>query len=85
MVTDDLKVQSITNLGEVTVGGTADVQRVILAALANMNDPLVNEVLLAFKVKFSDRFTKTAIFPREGMSLPDGEIYREEVSQTENV
>jgi hypothetical protein len=25
----------------------------------------------------SDRITKTKIFPREGMALPDGETYKE--------
>ena len=51
---------------------------VIVAALAAMNDPNVNEVLLAFKVGFSDRFTKTKVFPRKGMALPNGEVYTDE-------
>lgn len=76
---DGLKTQIITNIGEMTVGGTSDVNRVIMLALANMNDPFVNEVLLAFQVKFSDRFTKTRVFPRNGMALPNGEVYTEKV------
>ena len=80
---DALKTQNITNIGELTVGGTSEVNRVILLALANLNDPHVNEVLLAFQVKFSDRFTKTRIFPRENMSLPNGEVYKEPVTETE--
>ncbi len=72
---DDFKTQVITNLGELTVGGTSDPMRVLIAALANLNEPLVNEVLLAFKVSFSDRLTGTRIFPREGMALPNGQVY----------
>lgn len=86
---DDLRTMVLTNIGELTVGGTDRIERVLIAALANMNDPYVNEVLLAYKVRFSDRFTKTRIFPREGMSLPNGEVYseppKEEVIENEKL
>jgi hypothetical protein len=75
---DALAVKDIPNIGELTVGGTNDPMRVVIAALAALNNPNVNEVLLAFRVKFSDRFTKTRVFPRDGMALPDGEVYKEE-------
>ena len=78
---DSVMITKITNIGELAVGGTSDVQKVILSALANMNDPYINEVLLAFRVNFLDRITKTRVFPRSGMALPNGEVYKEEPKQ----
>jgi len=78
---DNFKVQSFTNLGEITVGGTSDPLRVVLIALANLNNPEVNEVLQAFQVKFVDRFTSTNVFPRDGMALPNGAVYKTPVGE----
>lgn len=80
---DTVMIKEMTNIGELAVGGTSDVQKVILSALANMNDPYINEVLLAYKVNFLDRITKTRVFPRIGMALPNGEVYKEEPNQEE--
>lgn len=80
---DKIKIRTLTNIGEVVVGGVSTpdpiLQRmyVILLALINTNDPFVNEALLAQDVKFLDRFTKTKIFPRVGMALPNGQTYTE--------
>jgi hypothetical protein len=45
--------------------------------MALQDDPLVNSYFLAQKLKLSDRMTKTKIFPRDGMALPNGETYSE--------
>lgn len=73
-------IQNFEGIGELTVGGSAaggDATRMLFNALAMLNNPLVNSYLLAQKLKLSDRMTKTRIFPREGMALPNGEIYIE--------
>ena len=75
---DDLKVGKLSNIGEVVLGGTADINRVVITALANLNSPEVNEVLLAFKVRLKDRITGTTVFPRNGMVLPGGLTHTEE-------
>jgi hypothetical protein len=67
-------VKSYPSFGELVTGGS-DVTRVMLTALCMLNDPQVNEYLLDCKLRLSDRLTKTAIFPREGMSLPAGNVY----------
>jgi hypothetical protein len=71
-------IQEFEGFGELTVGGTAsggDSTRLVFTALAMLNDPLINSYFLAQKLKLSDRMTKTRIFPREGMSLPNGETH----------
>lgn len=71
-------IQMFEGIGELTVGGSAaggDSGRVLFIAVAMLNDPLVNSYFLAQKLKLSDRMTKTKIFPREGMALPNGETY----------
>jgi len=84
---DAVKVQKLSNVGEVVVGGvkaadpTRQLQFVFLTTLANMNNPEVNEALLAYGIKFSDIFTKTKIFPRDGMVLPNGAVYQEPKAQ----
>jgi hypothetical protein len=73
-------IQNFEGIGELTVGGSVaggDTTRVVFTALAMLNDPMVNSYFLAQKMKMSDRMTKTQIFPRDGMSLPNGETYRE--------
>lgn len=74
------KVQEFEEFGELTVGGSVaagDINRVIFTSLSMLNNPTINAFLLANKVKMSDRITKTRIFPREGMALPDGKVYEE--------
>lgn len=78
------KVQEFEGFGELTIGGSVaagDVTRVLFTALAMLNDPTVNSFLLANKLKMSDRVTKTRIFPRTGMALPNGEFYSEQESE----
>lgn len=73
-------IQMFEGFGELTVGGSAvggDRTRVVFTALAMLNDPMVNSYFLAQKLKLSDRMTKTAIFPRDGMALPNGENFSE--------
>lgn len=78
------KVQEFEGFGELTVGGSVasgDITRVLFTVIAMLDDPMVNSFLLANKLKMSDRITKTTIFPREGMSLPNGEVYSEQESE----
>ncbi len=73
-------IQMFEGFGELTVGGSAsggDRFRVLFIALAMLNDPMVNSYFLAQKLKLSDRMTKTKIFPRDGMVLPNGGIFSE--------
>ncbi len=73
-------IQMFEGFGELTVGGSVsggDSTRVVFTALAMLNDPMVNSYFLATKLKLSDRMTKTPIFPRDGMSLPNGETFSE--------
>jgi hypothetical protein len=67
-------IKNYEGLGDLVVGRTADT-RVVIIALCMLNNPLVNQYLLDNKLKLSDRITKTAVFPREGMALPNGEVY----------
>lgn len=71
-------IQEFEGFGELTVGGSVsggDTTRVVFTVLAMLNDPLVNSYFLAQKMKMTDRMTKTRIFPRDGMALPNGETY----------
>ncbi len=73
-------IQMFEGFGELTVGGSVsggDSTRVVFTALAMLNDPMVNSYFLATKLKLSDRMTKTPIFPRDGMALPNGETFSE--------
>lgn len=79
------QVQTFEGFGELTVGGSVaqgDVTRMLFTALALLNDPTVNSYLLANKLKLADRITKTRIFPRDGMALPNGETYSEPQEET---
>ncbi len=72
---DNLKVEVVEPVGELTVGaGSAD-SRFYLTALCILNHPDVNNFFLLNKLKFKDRMTGTQIFPRDGMSLPNGKVY----------
>ena len=71
-------VQVFEGIGELTVGGSVaagDSLRLIFTAFAILDNPNVNSYLLANRVKIQDRMTKTRVFPRNGMSLPAGEVY----------
>jgi hypothetical protein len=73
-------IQHYEGFGELVTGGS-DVLKVLTTALCMLDDPRVNQYLLDCKLKLSDRITKTKIFPRKGMSLPDGMTYEEEESK----
>lgn len=74
-------VKTYEGIGELVVGGS-NKDRVVFTALALLNNPLVNQYLLDNKLKLQDRFTKTMIFPRDGMSLPNGEVFKAPVVET---
>jgi len=67
-------VKNYEGIGELVVGG-GDATRTIVVALCLLDHPVVNQYLLDNKLKIQDRLTKTRIFPREGMSLPNGETF----------
>ena len=73
---DALKVEVIEPIGELVVGTGKSDFRFYLTALCVLNHPDVNNFLLKNKVKFTDRLTGTKIFPRDGMALPNGEVYQ---------
>ncbi len=73
---EDIKVENIEPLGELLVGGGSANAQFLLTALSILNDPNLNHFFLSNKLKLSDRFTKTVIFPHDGMALPDGEVYK---------
>ena len=68
-------VENFAGIGEITIGIGSN-WHILTTALCLLNDPQVNKYLLAQKLKLTDRMTKTKIFPREGMALPDGQTYR---------
>ncbi len=73
---ETLKIESFEGVGELTIGIGSD-KHILTVAIVLLNDPQVNKFLLVQKLNLSDRITKTKIFPREGMALPDGEVYHE--------
>ena len=73
---DVAKIEHFENIGDITIGVGTN-WHIIATALCVLNDPNVNKFLLANKLKITDRITKTKIFPREGMSLPNGQVYSE--------
>jgi len=72
---DDVKIESFEGIGEITVGGASSNWYVVVVAICLLNDPQVNKFMLSNKLKVIDRMTKTKIFPRDGMALPNGEVY----------
>lgn len=72
---DDVRIESFEGIGEITVGGASSNWYVVVVAICLQNDPQVNKFMLANKLKVVDRMTKTKIFPRDGMALPNGEVY----------
>jgi hypothetical protein len=73
---ETVTVENFEGIGEITIG-VGNNWHILTAGLCLLNHPQVNKYLLAQKLKLSDRLTKTKIFPREGMALPDGEVYHE--------
>jgi hypothetical protein len=72
---DAVTIVEFEGFGEITVGGTSSNWYLIAVALCLQDNPLVNKFLLANKLSIVDRMTKTKIFPRDGMALPNGEVY----------
>ncbi len=73
-------IENFEGIGDITTG-IGGVEHVLAVSLCILNNPQVNKFLLAQKLKLSDRITKTKIFPREGMALPDGEVYHEPIME----
>ena len=73
---DTLKAEHIEPIGELTVGGGSANPQFLVTALCVLNNPDLNYFFLVNKVKFKDRLTGTQIFPRDGMALPNGEVYK---------
>jgi hypothetical protein len=71
-----VKVEDFEGNGDLTVG-VGSTLHILVTALCMFDDPRVNHFLLAQKLKLSDKMTQTKIFPREGMALPNGEVYNE--------
>jgi hypothetical protein len=71
---DIAAVENFEGIGEITIGVGSN-WHILTTALCLLNHPTVNSYLLAQKLKLSDRMTKTKIFPREGMALPNGQTY----------
>lgn len=67
-------VKQYEGIGELIAGNSAPM-KVLFTALAMVNHPLANQYLLDSRLYLQDRITKTVIFPRNGMSLPNGETY----------
>lgn len=78
-------IKEYEGFGELVIG-TSDKTKVIVTALCMLDHPQVNQYFLDNKLKMVDRITKTRIFPREGMSLPGGEVFHlpEVETSTEN-
>lgn len=81
-MTDQLEptIKEYPGFGELTIG-TSDANKIIVTALCMLDNPQVNQFFLDNKLRMSDRITKTRIFPREGMSLPEG-VYTEPTENT---
>jgi len=73
-------IENIEPFGELVMGVGSN-WHIILTALCAIDNPNANKFLLGQKLKMSDRITKTQIFPRDGMALPDGEVYSEPTTQ----
>ncbi len=69
-------VENFEGVGELTIG-VGSTNQILATAVVLINHPQANKFLLVQKLKLSDRITKTKIFPREGMALPNGETYKE--------
>ena len=69
--TKEPKIKEYPGFGELIIG-SSDTNKVLLTAICMLDNPRVNQYFLDNKLKMVDRITKTKIFPREGMSVPEG-------------
>jgi len=69
-------VIDIEGIGEV-VAGHGNATTTLVVGMCALNNPQVNQYFLASNLHLSDRLTGTQIFPRDGMSMPDGGSYVE--------
>ncbi len=72
---DDIRVEKIEPFGELAVGGGSANAQFLLTSLCILDNPNLNYFFLVNKLRLRDRMTKTEIFPRDGMALPNGEVY----------
>lgn len=77
---EEVKIENFEGFGDLTVGVGSNWQ-ILFTALCMQNHPQTNKFLLAQKLRLTDKMTKTKIFPREGMALPNGEIYKEPTTE----
>ncbi len=70
-------VVDLEGIGEVVGGQHGSATTTLVVAMCVLNHPQVNKYFLASNLKLSDRLTGTKVFPRAGMTLPDGEVYVE--------
>ena len=75
-------VREYEGFGEITPG-RGSVDKALLVAVCLLNNPSVNQYFLDSKVMLVDRMTKTKVFPRGGMALPNGETYHVEEAKVE--
>jgi len=76
-------IKEYPGIGEL-VTGSNDPNKVLFTALCMLNDPTINQYLLDCRLRLADRITKTVIFPREGMSLPEGQVFSAPAENEEN-
>lgn len=75
-----VKIEHFDGIGELTIG-VGSSGHIMVTALCLFNNPEVNKFFLSQKLNLVDRITKTKIFPRNGMALPNGEVYQEPQSE----
>lgn len=75
-----IKIEHFEGIGDLTIGVGSNWQ-ILFTTLCIQNHPEANKFLLANKLKLADRMTKTPIFPRKGMALPNGETYKEPIQE----
>jgi hypothetical protein len=81
---DTLRVEHFEGIGDLTIGVGSN-WHIIAVALCLLNDPKINKFFLFQKLRLNDRITKTRIFPRDGMALPNGEVYTEPQTEVEDL
>ena len=77
-------VKKYEGIGELVVGGS-ELPRIIVTAICMLNNPTVNQYFLDGQLNLKDRITKTRIFPRDGMALPNGQTYTSPVVEEVSV
>ena len=74
----------LEGIGKVSSPLPGDVVTLSLTALCVLNDPQVNKYFLASALGASDPITGTKLFPRAGMALPGGEVYKADDKEEDN-